>query len=165
MRDILASAVALAGCASQRVGRDPLCQEIAAFANATRPGETHVVSLETAWGSSNAHPDSLDSRDCTSGGYEPGARLCRYLVQHSSTEFSDNNFRAALACLSNVPVHTKNYVTYERLDARVSAYGAAGVRENVELWLEFKPNTVHGTMQLDIGAHGGSSARGARSFR
>jgi len=50
-------------------------------------------------------------------------------------------------------MQTKNYVTYERLDARVSAYGASGVRENVEVWLEFKPNTVNGTMQLDIGAH------------
>jgi hypothetical protein len=154
MRNVVASAVflALAGCASHRAGRDPLCQEIAAFANATKPGEIHVVSLETAWGSSNTHPDSLASRDCSSGGYEPGARLCRYLVQHSFTEFSHENFRSSLACLSNVPLQTKNYVTYERLDARVSAYGAAGVRENVEVWLEFKPNTIHGTVQLDIGA-------------
>jgi hypothetical protein len=43
-------------------------------------------------------------------------------------------------------------VTYERLDARVSAYGAVGVRDNVKLSLEFKPNTANGTMQLDIGA-------------
>jgi hypothetical protein len=154
MRHILASAVflALAGCASQGVGRDPLCREIAAFANATKPGETHVVSLQTAWGSSTAHPDSLFSLDCTNGDFEPAAPLCRYLVQHSSTEFSDNNFRSAFACLSNVPMQTKNYVRYERLDARVSAYGAAGVREDVELWLEFKPNPANGTMQLDIGA-------------
>jgi hypothetical protein len=74
-------------------------------------------------------------------------------MEHSATEFSDNNFRAAFACLSgSIPEQTKNYVTYERLDARVSAYGAVGVRDNVKLSLEFKPNTANGTMQLDIGA-------------
>lgn len=73
-------------------------------------------------------------------------------MEHSSTEFADNNFRAALACLSGVPEQTKNYVTYERLDARVSAYGAVSVRDNVELSLEFRPNEANGTMQLDIGA-------------
>jgi hypothetical protein len=155
VRNVLALVICLglSGCASQRISRDPLCQEIASFANATKPGETHVISLETAWGPSKNHPESLDSRDCNDGGYEPGARLCRYLMEHSAAEFSDNNFHAALACLSgSIPEQTKNYVTYERLDARVSAYGAVGVHENVKLSLEFKPNTANGTMQLDIGA-------------
>lgn len=142
----------LSGCASQRLSRRPLCEEIAAFANSTRPGETHVVSLETAWGPSQKHPDSLSSIDCNAGGYEPGARLCRYLMENSATEFSDNNFRAAFACLSGIPEQTKNYVSYERLEVRVSAYGALGVREGVNVSLEFKPNEVNGTMQLDIGA-------------
>jgi hypothetical protein len=144
--------LALTGCASQRVGRDPLCQEIAMFANATKPGETHVVSLETAWGPSRMHPDAMASLDCNDGDYAPGARLCRYLVEHSETEFSPNNFRAALACLSGTPEETGNYVEYERLEARVSAYDAVGVRDGVKVSLEFKPNPVHGTMQLDIGA-------------
>ena len=142
----------LSGCAAQRLARDPLCLEIASFANATNPGETHVVSLETAWGPSKIGPESLSSIRCNHGGYEPGVRLCRYLMEHSSTEFSQFNFLAAFACLSGIPEQTKNYVTYERLDARVSAYGAVGVRDNVELSLEFKPNTENDTMQLDIGA-------------
>jgi hypothetical protein len=145
--------LSLSGCASQRLSRAPLCQEIAAFANATKPGETHVVSLETAWGPSKNHPDSLSSLDCTDGGYPAGARLCQYLAAHSATEFSENNFRAAFACLSGTtPEQTKNYVSYERLDVRLSAYGAVGVRDEVEVSLEFKPNRDNGTMQLDIGA-------------
>jgi len=140
------------GCASQRLRRDPLCKEIAMFANATRPGETHMVSLETAWGPSRKHPDSFTSRDCSHGGYGPGARLCGYLIEHSAAEFSDNNFRAAFACLSGTPEQTKNDVTYERLEVRVSAYGAVGVRDGVEVSLELKPNEVNGTMQLDISA-------------
>ncbi len=35
---------------------------------------------------------------------------------------------------------------------RVAAYGAVGVRAEVEVPLEFKPNKDNGTMQLDIGA-------------
>ena len=155
MRAIAVTLVVVLGlsrCASQRLSRDPLCQEIAMFANATKPGETHVVSLETAWGRSKKHPDSLSSLDCNAGGYGPGARLCRYLVGHSATEFSDSNFFAAFACLSGIPDQTKNYVRYERLEARVSAYGAVGVRDRVEVSLEYKWNEVNGTMQLDIGA-------------
>jgi len=144
--------LSLSGCASQRLSRDPLCHEIALFANATKPGETHVVSLETAWGPSGKHPEVLSSADCNDGGFGPAARLCRYLVEHSATEFSDNNFRTAAACLSGIPAQTRNFVTYERLDVRISAYGAVGVRHDVELSLDFKPNEVNGTMQLMIGA-------------
>ena len=141
------------GCASQRLRRDPLCQEIAAFANATKPGETHVVSLETSWGPSTKYPDTFRSLDCNSGEYAPGVRLCRYLVENGAVEFSHNNFLAAFACLSGIPEQTnRNYVTYERLEVRVSAYGAVGVSDRIELSLEFKPNKVNGTMQLDIGA-------------
>jgi len=153
MRHVLALVIylGLSGCASQRLSKDPLCQEIASFANATKPGETHVVSLETAWGTSKNHPESLSSHSCNHGGYEPGARLCRYLMENSAIEFSHNNFLAAFSCLSGIPQQTKNYVTYERLDARVSVYGAVGVHDNVELSLDFKPNAANGTMQLDIG--------------
>lgn len=72
-------------------------------------------------------------------------------MEHSATEFSDNNFRAAFACLSGIPEQTKNYVTYERLEVRVSGYQAVGVRDGVKLSLEFRPNKVNGTMQLIIG--------------
>jgi hypothetical protein len=148
----LLNLVGLSGCASQRLSRDPLCHEIALFANAAKPGETHFVALETAWGPSSKHPDSLSSLDCDYAGYGPGARLCRYLLEHSATEFSDNNFHPAFACLSGVPEQTKNYVTYERLDVRVSGDGAVGVRDGVELSLEFKPNNLNDTMQLIIEA-------------
>ncbi|MEO8035713.1 MAG: hypothetical protein ABI837_14855 [Acidobacteriota bacterium] len=151
--------IVLSGCASQRLTRDPLCQELAAFANAARPGETHVVSLETAWGPTRNAPDALSSLACLDGGYPAGARLCRYLLKNSATEFPTNNFHAAFACLSGVPQQTKNFVTYERLEARVSANGAVGVREQVEVWLEFKPNTVTGTMQLDIGVTAAPAAQ------
>jgi len=108
--------------------------------------------METAWGPSKFHPDSLSSLDCADGGYKPGTRLCRYLVEHSATEFPDNNFRAAFACLSGTPAQTRNYVTYERLDIRVSAYGGIHVRDDVEVSLELKPNTANGTNQLVIAA-------------
>lgn len=153
----LVGCLGLSGCASRRLSRDPLCHEIALFANATQPGETRVVSLETAWGPSNKHPDSFRSLDCDAGGYEPGARLCRYLVENSETEFSSNNFRAAFACLSGIPMQTRNFVTYERLDVRASAYGAIGVRDGVKLSLEFKPNEANGTMQLIIRATAGGA--------
>lgn len=142
----------ISGCASQRLNRDPLCAEIAAFANATKPGETHLVSLETAWGPTGKHPDSLRSLDCEDGGYAPGNRLCAYLLANSGAEFPTNNLLAALACLKGTPEEPENYVNYERLEVRVSAYNASGVRGGVEVSLEFKPNEANGTMQLDIGA-------------
>ncbi len=143
----------LTGCATYPLSVDDnLCREIAAFANSTTPGENHSVSLETAWGSSKNHPDSIFSRDCHHGGYAPGAQLCRFLMEHSATEFSENNFRRAFACLSNTPLKDRNYVSYEQLNVKVSAYGAYGVHDGVEVTIEFKPNTENATMQLDIGA-------------
>lgn len=140
----------LSGCASIRLGNDPLCKEIAAFANSVNAGESRSVTLETAWGSSKRHPDAFFSKDCDHGDYEPGSRLCTYLIEHSATEFAHNNFRRAFACLSRTPAHAKNYISYERLDVRVSAEGAIGVDSDVDVSLGFKWNEDHGTNQLDI---------------
>ncbi|MBN8480631.1 MAG: hypothetical protein J0L88_03465 [Xanthomonadales bacterium] len=140
------------GCASVRLAHDPLCQELAAFANSVKAGESRSITLETAWGSSKRHPDSLYSKDCLHGDYEPGSRLCAYLIDHSATEFAHNNFRRAFACLSRTPAHAKNYISYERLDVRVSAVGAISVDSDVDVSMEFKWNEDNRTYQLDIAA-------------
>lgn len=140
------------GCASIRLGHAPLCQEIAAFANSVKAGESRSITLETAWGSSKLHPESFYSKDCHHGGYEPGSRLCAYLLDHSATEFAHNNFRHAFACLSRTPAHAKNDISYERFDVRVSAVGAIGIDSDVDVSLDFKWNEDHRTKQLEITA-------------
>ena len=125
---------------------------MAAFANSTAPGTSQAVTLETAWGPSKNHPDALASRDCHNGGYAPGEALCNYLTEHSSAEFATYNFRRALACLSVTPLGRGNPVRYERLEAKVSAYGAYGVRGHVKLTVELGPNTENGTEQMEIRA-------------
>ena len=153
------TSLALSGCATYPYGKDDLCREMAAFANSVEPGTSHSVSLETAWGSSKIHPDAIASRDCHDSRYEPGQKLCRYLMVHTSREFPENNFHRALACLRGVQEQDGNFVSYERLDVRISGYEAYGVLGIVKVTVDFKPNADNGTEQLDISAEASKPLR------
>ena len=153
---LVLSCISIAGCATYPIGKDDLCREMATFANSTQPGASHMVSLETSWGSSNIHPGAIVSRDCNPNEYAPGVILCHYLMDNSAAEFAENNYSRAAACLANSPTKGRDEANYEDIDAKVSAYGgkggAFGVRRGIKVTVEFKPNTEHGTMQLNIRA-------------
>ncbi len=141
------------GCASTRLAHDPWCREIAAFANSIAPDETRAIELGTVWGSSEQFPRTLYSKQCGSDGYEPGRRLCAYLLENSSSEFADLNFRRSLACLNRTPWRTTKAVMYERLDAEVLAFGGAGIRDDVEMRLSFRYGAEGEPDRLVISAH------------
>jgi hypothetical protein len=44
---------------------------------------------------------ALACKACSHDSYGPGQHLCGYLMQHTSTEFSQMNFTRALRCLDN----------------------------------------------------------------
>lgn len=142
-----------AGCASTRLAHDPWCLEIAAFANSVAPNETRAVELGNLWGSSEQFRDTLYSKQCGSDGYEPGRRLCAYLLENSSSEFADLNFRRSLACLTRTPWRTTKAVIYERLDAEVLAFGGAGIDDDVEMKLSFRFGEEPEPDRLVISAH------------
>jgi hypothetical protein len=104
---VAASFVALTGCASslhRDTGPDAICREIADFANASGDDLLHKVQLINDWGGVHCSSDTegelaLACKACSHDGYGPGERLCKYLMQHTSTEFSETNFLRVLRCL------------------------------------------------------------------
>src|SRR6185312_13672436 len=92
---VTASIIALTGCASRSnvdSKRDAMCREIAEFANASSDGLLHKVQLMNDWGGRycSAGPDevAMACKACNHDAYAPGKRLCGYLMEHTSTEFS-----------------------------------------------------------------------------
>ncbi|MBZ4187233.1 hypothetical protein K7B09_12965 [Thermomonas sp. RSS23] len=127
----------LASCASVHSRKDALCSEIAAFANQTEVSGTHEVALTTVWGPTPQYPDSLFYKNCDHGEYEPGKRLCQYLMANTSTEFPQHNFRRVLACLNGQKSGPPKYVSIERIETLMWGVEVPGVRPEVTVGVAF----------------------------
>jgi hypothetical protein len=81
---------------------DGLCKPLRSYIASVKPDETHVVKFHTSWGSNfkdDEAPAFLAKR-CDHGGYGPAKALCDYLMEHGAIEFSGNNAKSAVTCLS-----------------------------------------------------------------
>ncbi|MEO8802902.1 MAG: hypothetical protein ABI375_06045 [Rudaea sp.] len=78
---------------------DLICANLAAFASAAIAGESHSVVLRGGWGGDAK--GTIMTHDCQHSGYEPGKKLCIYLLPNSSWEFGAHNAGRALACLDS----------------------------------------------------------------
>lgn len=98
----LALLLATAGMtASAREKTDKYCSNIASFMKSVKPDETRGVTLRTFWGMRTEEGQVvMGSRTCEHNGYEPGKKLCAYLIEHSSAEFAGENAKRILNCLS-----------------------------------------------------------------
>ena len=87
------------------VAEDGLCKPLREFVASVKPNETHVLRFHTSWGS-NFKDDKDDeepvfwAKRCENGGYDPAKAVCDFLMEHGATEFSGNNAKSALSCLS-----------------------------------------------------------------
>jgi hypothetical protein len=85
---------------------DGLCKSLRSFIASVKPNETHVLRFRTSWGSNfndEAEP-AISAKRCEHGGYDPAKAVCDYLMAHGATEFSGNNAKSAVSCLSK---HTR----------------------------------------------------------
>src|SRR5262245_54442260 len=97
-----------------------MCAAVTQFANASTDAEAHSVVLTTDWGSQRlVEKNLIFEKHCEHYGYEPGAQLCGYLMENTSTEFSTINFRRAMACLGADV--SANGVNIEWLEGRLSS--------------------------------------------
>jgi hypothetical protein len=99
-----ALAALVAGCATPDADTgalpdDPLCADLAEFARAAaRDGGAREVAYATDWGGAWTEEEVMYAVDCQHDGYEPGRKLCGYLMENTSIEFPEGNVRAVLAC-------------------------------------------------------------------
>ena len=89
-------------CALAASARDPICAPLRAFASSVAPGQTQTVEFHTVWGGDfkSVAARSLYAKRCMDHGYQPATALCSSLMQHGAIEFSGNNAKRAVACLS-----------------------------------------------------------------
>ena len=80
---------------------DTLCAEVKAFLASVKPDETRSVTFRMFWGAREEGDNIiLGSKTCEHHDYDPGEKLCAYLIQDSSTEFAGYNAKRILNCLT-----------------------------------------------------------------
>ena len=147
------SLVLLSGCASLLPQRDPLCAEIAVFANSIDDDAVHSVELLTDWGGVfSQEPDVFFEKSCQHDQAASSKRLCDYLVNHTSTEFATINFRRALSCLSR----SQSYIgppdaRVEYLKGAISSYSVRGAPHSL-VTIEFSTGSDDRPPSLKISA-------------
>jgi hypothetical protein len=84
------------------VAEDGLCKSLRSFIASVNPNETRVLKFRTSWGSNFKDDDepAFAAKRCEHGGYDPAKAVCDYLMEHGATEFSGNNAKSAVSCLS-----------------------------------------------------------------
>lgn len=83
----------------------PLCNVLRAFVESLQPEESRALSFHTIWGAGFTDtPDGAESaayaKRCDHGGYAPAAQVCGYLMEHGYAEYSDDNAKDVITCLS-----------------------------------------------------------------
>lgn len=84
--------------------KDMLCAEVDAFLRSVKPDETRILIMRTFWGArEEGDRIVIGSKSCEHNDYEPGKKLCAYLLQNSSTEFAGHNAKRILNCVMPEP--------------------------------------------------------------
>jgi hypothetical protein len=83
---------------------DLLCAPLRAFVESVKPDQAQIFEFRTSWGSDFKDSDSTKSvifaKRCNHFDYGPAKPVCAYLMEHGAIEFSDNNLKRIIMCLS-----------------------------------------------------------------
>ena len=127
---------------------DSLCVPLREFVNSVKPDESKTFEFHTSWGSNfkDSAELAISAKRCNHFGYGPAEHVCTYLMEHGSTEFSANNFKHAVMCLS----------PKTRFDSRLSVSGAVMSLSygSAHVTLEFSEDSQIGGMVLKVAADG-----------
>jgi hypothetical protein len=89
-------------CVAEAPRQDLSCAPLRAFAKSVAAGQTHTIEFHTVWGGDfkSASARSMYAKQCIHNGYQPAEVVCESLMQHGAIEFSGNNAKDAVSCLS-----------------------------------------------------------------
>ena len=137
------------------VAEDGLCKPLRKFISSTRPNETHVLKFHTSWGA-NFKDEAKDddefvfwAKRCEHGDYDPAKAVCDYLMEYGMTEFSGNNAKAAISCLSKSRFATGMQINAISISITVGTENRGSLVD-----VEFAEDTSVGGMVLSITADG-----------
>lgn len=144
----------LSGCASLSPRRDPLCSEVATFANSVDDNDAHTVELLTDWGGVfSPEQDVVFEKRCQHDQDAASKRLCGYLLENTSTEFATVNFRRALSCLGK----SESYLgppdaQVEYLNGMITSQSVPGMLPDRRVSVEFSMGSNERPPSLKISA-------------
>jgi hypothetical protein len=78
------------------------CRVLRAFVVSVQPDETREFTFRTSWGSNfnDATEPAFFAKRCEHKGYAPAEKVCVYLMEYGSTEFTGVDVKDAVSCLS-----------------------------------------------------------------
>jgi len=90
-------------CAEGAPAHKSLCTQLRAFARSVATGQTQSLEFHTVWGGDfkSVTSRTLYEKQCIDHGYQPAKVVCKFLMQHGAVEFSGNNAKSAVSCLSS----------------------------------------------------------------
>jgi hypothetical protein len=130
-----------------------LCGPLRRFVESVKPSEMKVLAFHTSWGSDFKDSDdklTLSARRCDHNAYEPAKAVCAYLMEHGATEFSGNNAKSAVMCLSR-NTYFGDRLLLDGIELSLT-YGSDDRGSNVEI--KYAPDDQLGGMVLSITARG-----------
>jgi hypothetical protein len=130
-----------------------LCGPLRKFVASVKPNETRVLKFHTSWGSSfkdSNDGQTLAVKRCDHDGYEPAKAVCAYFMKHGTTEFSGNNAKTAVMCLSQ-KTRFGDSVSLDGIELSLT-YGTEDHGSNVNI--NFFQDEQLGAMVLSITARG-----------
>lgn len=150
--------IGVASCASiAAVEPDGICRELATFANASTDKSTRTIELTTAWMGQQPATDSdklsMATKNCKHGGFAAGATFCKWLMDHTSSEFAEINIRRALSCIGDAKLYAGAPGTsVEYLAGKIVSYDTKYVREDVTVTIEYSVSVKDKQPMLRISA-------------
>ena len=132
--------------------KDGLCKPLKDFIASVKPDETRVLKFHTSWGSNfkDDEEPAIYAKRCDHGGYEPAKAVCDYLMEYGATEFSGNNAKAAISCLS---AQTR-VAAGMRVHSIAVSFSAGTENRGSLVDVEFTEDVALGGMVLSITADG-----------
>lgn len=131
---------------------DDLCEPLRLFAASVAPGESRTLTYQTIWGGNfkDRQETGTAAKRCDYASYEPAKPVCVYLMKYGGYQFTAQNAKLALQCLSK-KTRFDPYVEVHSISA-TAKYGTEARGSHVKI--EFQQNTDVGGVALTITAVG-----------
>jgi len=130
-----------------------LCGPLRRFVESVKPGETRRLEFHTSWLADfkdSAGADIVSAKRCMHFDYGPAKVVCAYLMEHSATEFADNNAKDAIRCLSK----KTRFADRLALDGIQISFSYGSDERGSHIDLQYSEDPQLGGMILSITASG-----------
>jgi len=133
-----------------------MCAPLEDFIESVKPGQKRSIEFHTIWGGQFKDSPKSDAglgmyeKRCELHGYEPARPICQFLAEDGAAEFSGENAKRALSCLS--PGTRFGHMMQLEIGTFSFHYGSENRGSNIDLI--YKEDRDVGGMVLVIAAVG-----------